>query len=392
MKKKNYNILSKKIGFIDESGDKSIHFEKSGVTTFFIVSAVIIDEKNVDKVRNEFIKIAKRYTQAPEIKSNAKAFRKIENRINFLKKLSKLDFRIYSIIVDKRKKFENSGLQFRDSFFKYVSGLLDNELYNYFPYLELTSDEHGSEKFMDGFIKYVEKNHKQTVLFRGPEFKFDNSINEPLIQLADFIAGSIAKCYEPDKIQPRSQEIIEVLNERTLHLREWPEAPPKLFRKIDDVDEKFNHELVDFIFFRINEFIASNQDTSDSEIKNQLICLHYLIYRFKQDPYSYTFSDEIIDRINVRKINLTKRIFRKNIIEKLFDNKILITSSQSGYKIPCCKGDIIRYYNNYSTKIIPMINTIGKTDTLIKSVTLGKINLLESQDFKILKKLIKANT
>jgi hypothetical protein len=381
--------LSKKIGYIDESGDKSILFEKGGVTTFFVVSAIIIDEHSVNKVRNGFIEIAKKHTQAPEIKSNAKAFRNIENRLNLLKDLSSLDFRIYSIIVDKRKIFENSGLQFRDSFFKYVNGLLDSELYNYFPYLELISDEHGSEKFMTGFIKYVEENHKQTELFRGPEFKFENSLNEPLIQLADFVAGSIAKCYEPDKIQPRSQEIIDVLDKKILHLREWPELPPKLFRKIEDEDEKFNHELVDFIFFRINEFIEFNQKTTDPEIKNQLICLYYLIYRFKKDPYSYSYSDEIIERINIRKINLTKRIFRKNVIGKLRDNKILITSSQSGYKIPCCKGDIIRFYNNYSTKIIPMIETIGKTDTLVKSVTFGKINLLESNEYETLNKLIK---
>jgi hypothetical protein len=383
--------LSKKNGFIDESGDKSIHFEKGGVTTFFIVSAIIIDEDLVDKVRNDFVSIAKKHTQAPEIKSSAKAFRKIENRLNLLKELSQLDFRIYSIIVDKRKIFENSGLQFRDSFFKYVNGLLDSELYGYFPYLELISDEHGSEKFMKGFIKYVENNHKQTELFRGPEFKFDNSINEPLIQLADFVAGSIAKCYEPDKVQPRSQEIFEILDKKILHLREWPELPPRLFRKIDNEDEKFNHELVDFIFFKINDFIISNQGTTDLDIKNQLICLHYLIYKFKKDPYSYSFSDEIIDRINVRKINLTKRIFRKNVIGKLRDNKILITSSQSGYKIPCCKADIVRFYNNYSTKIIPMIDTIGKTDILVKSVTLGNIDLLESQEYETLKQLINVN-
>jgi hypothetical protein len=77
------------------------------------------------------------------------------------------------------------------------------------------------------------------------------------------------------------------------------------------------------------------------------------------------------------------------VIGKLRDNKILITSSQSGYKIPCCKGDIIRFYNNYSTKIIPMIETIGKTDTLVKSVTFGKINLLESNEYETLNKLIK---
>lgn len=380
--------MSKKIGYIDESGDKSIHFKKGGVTTFFIVSAVIIDEDSVDQVREEFIKIARRHTQAPEIKSNSKTFRDIDKRINFLKDISTLDFRIYSVIVDKRKIFEDSGLQFRDSFYKYVNGLLDHELYDYYPYLKLVADNHGSDKFMNGFIDYVERNHQQTELFRGPEFQFSDSKEEPLIQLADFITGSIAKCYEPGKVEFRSKEIPQILNRHILHFREWPEKPPKLFRQIDNEDEKYNQKLVDFIFFRINEFIHTNQDRTEVEIKNQLICLNYLIYRFKIDPYEYIFSDEIIDRIKVRDSHINKRIFSKEIISSLRENKILILSSQSGYKIPCCKADLIRFFNSYSSQIVPMIDTLAKTNIIIKSATSGNINLLEEHNYELLKDLI----
>ena len=380
--------MSRKIGFIDESGDKSIHFEKNGVTTYFIVSAVIVDENNADEIRNQFKRISKNYTQSPEVKSNSKAFKDFDKRLRFLREISELDFRIYSIIVDKRKIFEDSGLQFIDSFFKYVNGLLDHELYDYYPYLELISDQHGNDNFMDGFISYVEKNHNQTELFRGPKFRFSDSKKEPLIQLADFIAGSIAKCYEPDKIQPKSKEILDILDKKILHLREWPENPPKLFKEIKDGDDKYNQELVDFLFFKINEYVNLNQGNTDIEIKNQLICLNYLIYRFKKDPYQYVYSDEIINRINIRGINLTKRVFRKEVIGNLRENKILITSSQSGYKIPCCKGDIIRFYNNYSSKIIPMIKTIGKTDIIVKSATSGNISLLDDKEYDLLKELI----
>lgn len=379
-----------KIGYIDESGDKSIHFEKKGVTTFFIVSAIIVDKESVEEVRENFKKIARSHTQAPEVKSNSRAFKDIGKRINFLREIATLDFRIYSVIVDKRKIFENSGLQFRDVFYKYVNGLLDHELYDYYPYLKLIADNHGSSEFMDDFIRYVEQNHHQTELFRGPEFEFCDSKSEPLIQLADFIAGSIAKCYEPEKLQDRSKEILQVLDKNILHLREWPENPPKLFKKIDDEDEKYDQELVDFIFFRINEFINSNQEHQELETKNQLICLNYLIYRFKVDPYQYIYSEEIIDRIKVRDSHVTKRVFSKEIIGGLRERKILILSSQNGYKIPCCKGDLIRFFNNYSSQIIPMVDTLRKTNIVIKSATSGSINLLEDSNYKVLKDIIDA--
>lgn len=380
--------MSKKIGFIDESGDKSIHFEKGGVTTYFIVSAIIIDEESVSQVREQFREISSKHTQAPEIKSNAKAFQNIEKRLELLKAISSLDFRIYSVIVDKRKIFEDSGLQFRNSFYKYINGLLDRELYDYYPYLELISDKHGTDKFMEGFVTYVEENHKQTELFKGPTFSFSDSKDEPLIQLADFVAGSIAKCYEPEKFDPRNREILDILDKKILHLREWPEVPLKFFGKVDNVDEQYNQELVDFIFFRINEFILLHQDTGNPEIKNQLISIYYLIFRFKKNPYSYVYSDEIIDRISVRGINISKRVLNKDIIAKLRESKILITSSSNGYKIPCSKADIIRFYNNYSSKIIPMIDTIGKVDIVIKNATSGNINLLANEEYRLLKDLI----
>ncbi|KSA14768.1 DUF3800 domain-containing protein [Maribacter dokdonensis] len=379
--------MSDKIGFIDESGDKSIHFTKDGVSTFFIVTAIILDEYSVDTTREQFVEIAAKHTRAPEIKSSAKAFKDFDKRIEFIKDISKLNFKIYSIIVDKREVFEDSGLQFRNTFYKYVNGLLDRELYDYYPYLKLISDNHGSEKFMDGFVDYVEKNHNQTELFRGPMFEFCDSKDEPLIQLADFIAGSLSRCYDPKKFNPRSPEILKILDKHILHLREWPENPRNKYSNIELEDEKFNKELVDFIFFKIKNFIHINSDNPAIEIKNQLICLNYLVYRFKKDPHEYIYSDEIIDRIRVRNIHITKRIFSKEVIGNLRENKILITSSQSGYKIPCCRGDIIRFYNNYSSKVIPMIETLKKTDIVIKSATSGKINLLEELDFDYIKRL-----
>lgn len=56
------------------------------------------------------------------------------NLIHFLT-LTHLNHKIYSFIVDKRKIFEDSGLKFRNVFFKYVNELFDRELYDYLPYL-----------------------------------------------------------------------------------------------------------------------------------------------------------------------------------------------------------------------------------------------------------------
>lgn len=381
--------MSNKIGYIDEYGDKSIHFEKKGVSTYFIVTAIIVDEENVSSIENEVVLLRKKYTQAPEIKSNSKSFRDIEKRLSFLKELSKLDFHVYSVIVDKRKIFETSGLRFRDTFFKYTNGLLDSDLYRYFPFLKIVADEHGDDKFMSGFIDYVQKNHQQTDLFRKPEFRFSNSKDEILIQVADFITGTIARCYDPDKVIDNPNEILDILDKRILHLREWPETPVNAIKSTENEDEAYNHSIANFTLRQISQFIKKNDNSSLSEVKNQLICLHYLVFRFRNNPYSYIYADEIIDRIKVRGISITRRIFTKEVIGKLRESGVLIVSSQSGYKLPCCKNDLVRFFNNYTTKILPMIKTLEQSNILTKTATSGDLDILKDKEFNVIKELIK---
>ncbi|HMG83121.1 MAG TPA: DUF3800 domain-containing protein [Ferruginibacter sp.] len=377
-----------KVGFIDEYGDKSIEYQKSGVSIYFIVTAIIVDKENITTLENKIKKITSKFTQAPEIKSNAKIFQDIDKRIAFLEQISLLDFKVYSVIVDKRKVFEDSGLKFRNTFFKYVNNLLDSDLYRYFPFIELVSDEHGTDKFMNGFIEYVNQNHFQTDLFRKPLFRFGDSKNEPLIQLADFISGTLARCYEPAKIIDNPNRIIEILKDRILHLREWPETSSLKYKLVNDIDNLYDSKIADFSLSQIAQFVNENEHKNDDQVKNQLICLHYLVFKFRINPYAYIYSDEIIERINIRGVDINKRLFTKDIIGKLREKGLLIVSSQSGYKIPCSEADLIHFFNNYNTKIFPMLRTLEQYDVLIKLATEGLINLLNHKEFELNKKLI----
>jgi len=72
----------------------------------------------------------------------------------------------------------------------------------------------------------------------------------------------------------------------------------------------------------------------------------------------------------------------------LRENGILIVSSQNGYKIPCSKADLIRFFNNYTTKILPMIKTLDQSNMLTRTATSGSINLFDIKEFGIIKELI----
>lgn len=384
--------MSYKIGYIDEYGDKSIDYSKDGVSTFFIVTAIIIDSENELLFKEKVDAIRKKYTQAPEIKSKNFSDKDFVRRLNLLEELCQLEFHIYSIIVDKRKIWEDTGLAFRNTFFKYVNRLLDSDLYRYYPYLKLIADEHGDNKFMDGFIEYFSKHHFQGELFKQPSFYFSKSQEEPLIQVSDFISGSLSKHFDPKKKLNGSEKILEILEPKVLHFREWPEVPIELFKSIQNEDFQYDKEIAEFSTRVINDYIRLNEHSGDEIINQQIITLNYLIFRFKNDPFEYVYTDEILARIMQRgKSSLSTQLFRNKIIANLRDNGIIIVSGQSGYKIPCSKADLISFFNRNNHIIKPMLSRLETTNRLIKIATENKIDILDYCEFKELAEMIKIN-
>ena len=53
----------------------------------------------------------------------------------------------------------------------------------------------GSKEFMKGFVDYVKRRHIPD-LFNYSEFGFESSRSNLLIQLADFICGTVAKAFD----------------------------------------------------------------------------------------------------------------------------------------------------------------------------------------------------
>lgn len=145
--------------FADEYGNNSFDFQSQG--THFIVSAVIATKSKLQQIEYEIEEIRKRYFQTGEIKS-----RNVANnhwrRTKILNDIVKSDFHIYSVVVDKRS-LVTEGFKYKQSFYKFLNGLVYRELYNSFPELQMTVDEHGDNDFMRGFKKYVENQHIPTI-------------------------------------------------------------------------------------------------------------------------------------------------------------------------------------------------------------------------------------
>ena len=111
-----------------------------------------------------------------------------------MSQLYQLAFRIVLFIADKKQFYEDSPLtNYKTTFLKNMNQHLYNLLYQAYPKLSIIEDQMGYPEFQKSFKEYVVKHRPNRNLFDIYEFDFVDSKDEVLVQLADFIGGSIYK-------------------------------------------------------------------------------------------------------------------------------------------------------------------------------------------------------
>ena len=62
--------LNRQYAFVDEAGDTGLDFNKSGTSSHFIVTAVIVDEPGLEQVTAEVDSVRSKHFQTGEMKSS----------------------------------------------------------------------------------------------------------------------------------------------------------------------------------------------------------------------------------------------------------------------------------------------------------------------------------
>ena len=174
------------VAFIDEFGDSGLDFTKTNTSSHFIVTAIIMDEDKIPEAECKIEEIQAKYFQTSEIKSSNVKNKQPERRIKILSSIMDIDFTIFSVVIDK-SKLVSEGFKYHNSFFKFCHRLVHNELYKAYPNLKIVADNHGDNKYILSFVKYVQKQQFGGDLFNQSSFIFDDSKSSKLIQIADFI-------------------------------------------------------------------------------------------------------------------------------------------------------------------------------------------------------------
>lgn len=362
--------------FIDEAGGFGFDFEKAKTTTHFVVSAVIIPEKVLQELETNVETIRKKYFQTGEMKS-AKIGNNEHRRGLILKELSPLDFKVYSIVIDKREILETSGLVYKKTFYKFLNDKLHSELRKAYPNLVIFSDKTGRKEYMDSFRQYVFK-HTQMSMFEYFNFSFEDSKDSVLIQLADFICGTIWHLHEESKLHSMQRDFLAVFKNQIYRIDEWPKNFIKKIQKKNNSNE-LDELIAQTSLRQANSFIEKNDNTDYPQLLEQLAVIKYLKFIFLNwDRYGYVYTEEIINSLSsLLGKKIERHYLRTNIIAKLRDAGVIIASSRKGYKIPATVSELLEFTEHANNNVTPMLNRMKKCRDIIRMATMDKLDIFD---------------
>lgn len=377
---------SEYIACIDEFGTNSFAFDKQDVSTHFIITCILINKSKEQTLKKEIEEIRLKNFQKSEMKSS-NVGSDDRRRLKILSEIVGSDFQILALVVDKRK-LEGEGFGYKPSFYKFLNGLIYNDLYKVFADVDVTMDEHGREKFMNSFIDYIRKKHPPDLFTPLNEIRFEKSSDNVLIQLADFISGTLARVYDETKKSPFGDNFIKVIRRKVGLIKFFPQSYDRFVYDYSQSDKIIDPQIDELSIRIATDFI--NKYEGDADLTRQLqVRTLKLLRLFRQTiGYSrYIPTKEILEHLNYGRTELiTEYFFRINIIAKLRDKDVLIASSKNGYKLPVSMADLYDFLNHGSTVVIPLLNRMKKCVEMIKLVTGNDIT--EKENYKELKQIL----
>ncbi len=375
--------------FTDESGAFGWDLENSGVSTHFIISAIVVKEQDVDFLRQEVEKIRKKYFQTGEMKSSHIG-KNHNRRKKILIELLQLPFSIFTVVFDKKQLQSIKGLQYKNSFYKFMNNIVHKELRHAFVKLTIVADEIGGSDYMQSFSKYVKERQDIPTLLGEANFYFENSKNDVLIQLADLISGTISFEYDEHKKTPDVPQYKKLLEKKITRIEPYPKTYETYVVSESVLSSEYNTTIAEICFKQAVEFINKHNDDEDEEIQAQLIVLKHLLFRFmNNDLRKYIPTKELKNQLaNTNFADINTQSFRTRIIGKLRDSGVIISgsSSKKGYKIPAKEEELFDFINHGTSIIMPMLERMKKCRDLIKLGTLNELDLFDKTEYSSLKK------
>lgn len=379
IKEQDLTLQPGRIAFIDECGDFGFDFESKGTSKYYILCAVVVRNAELRRL-HEVVETVKNNNgfRDTEMKSSAIG-NNYKRRNKITAELLPINFRVALFVADKQAFIKESPLTcYRESFIKFLHQRLYNILYNAYPKLQIIEDEIGTNEFQKSLKKYVQNNRPQN-LFNEYDFDYCNSKDSLLVQLADFIGGTLSKTYTDDA----APNYLEMLRGKILCIEQFPNINTPYFAAASETDRKYDKDIFELAIHRARAFITEYEQDTVPEKRLQIALLKYLLFQVHNvDSRKYISSRQLLEVLEeyaeqrIRPNHLYRRV-----IAPLRDAGVILASCSHGYKIPICVEDIITYFNQTHMVVSPMLHRIEICRNLIKQQTANGLDVLDDPAF-----------
>lgn len=299
-----------------------------------------------------------------------------------------MPFSFVALITDKRRINPDSGLKYKRTRYKFIHNKLNAVLKRALTRIELVVDEHGSAEFQNECVKYFEKNHESN-LFGGITVRYDDDSNESLLQLADFIGGSLLYCFDPDRTTQEASGFRELLRSREAGIAFFPIGRKTVPQQVLDSEDLNNELLQSVLNNAAADFLTRHENKTHDTAKMQVYTLQRLFgaSEYGSGTERCIFSDVLLKELRDLGFQVTKRNFTTDIIGGLRREGVIIAGSPYGYKLALSIEDILEYLDHDNSIIIPMLEKLRLAKETVKIGV--DYDILAKPQFKILSDLVR---
>jgi len=182
------------IVFIDDSGDPGFKVERGSSKVFVIVLVIFDDNLEAEKTSlaikelRRKLKVSDKY----EFKFN-KTNKKFRN--SFFGSVNIFKFRVRAIVVDKGTIYSSRLKSYKENFYNFIVMQVLKHSGGSIKNAKLKFDKRGEKALRDQMRVYLSRqlDNKNKKIFK--DFKFVDSRQNTLVQLADMIAGAVFSSY-----------------------------------------------------------------------------------------------------------------------------------------------------------------------------------------------------
>ncbi|MHA8065775.1 DUF3800 domain-containing protein [Aquirufa sp. ROCK2-A2] len=373
--------------FGDEFGTHSLNKADPQIISHFIYTAIAIKESNLQNALSLRDEISKRYLSSQKLKSSSKALR---DKNNFQKRLDvvkaiceELDCAIYCLVVDKLS-LESEGLKFKEVFYKFFQRIFLEQIAKNYNNYSVIMHNIISDEYAIGMQKYLQKKNPST-LFNEYTYKMCTDDEEPLIQFADVLSGSLGRIFSSSHKHHRWEELYDIISQKLIKPFIFPNSSKSnIVYENDKNDEKIDVEIYKIVQ---NDGEALLNDSSDKTLNS---ILEHLLFYQKIAPFKLVETYELIPIVfRNTGVTITAEQLRRYIRDIRYKGIMVVTlMGKSGYKLASSKADILNYFSHYMKYVLPMLHKVEIANNIFKGKTTGDFIPLDEREVNVLKRII----